>query len=220
MPTNISVAIMAHRKREKYVDELLRSLDHPAEVVWDIDNDRWSTGSRALLAHPPEATYHLVLQDDAIVCKDLVAGLYERLEEEVPSQCPVCLYAGVYRKFIHTMNVEYFRAPFGWMVSPGILWGVGVLIPTCDISLILDYCKDLPEPNYDMRISRYYERVKQCGVWYPIPSLVDHRDGPSLVAGRRGGRRAWKFVGRDASALLKPTTKDARLINLIRSIED
>lgn len=219
MSYRISASIMAHPKRAEFVSDLLADLDAPAQVVWDRGQGRWDTGSRALLTYPQDATHHLVLQDDAIVCRDLVGGLQGMLGT-VPAGCPVCLYAGVYRKFIHTMNVEYMTAPFSWMVTPGILWGVGILIPTSDISDIISFCRDRPEPNYDMKVSRYYEHVKKCGVWYPIPSLVDHRDGPSLIEGRKGGRRAWKFIGKHQSALTSQPTRKVKHLNLLRGIED
>lgn len=218
----ISVAIMAHPARAPFVATLKESLDVPASevrVAWDTKSDRWDTGTRALKSYKKGATHHLVLQDDAIVCQDLVAGL-DRLLEVVPPGCPMCLYTGTYRKFIHTMNVEYMTEPFSWMVTPGILWGVGILVPTSDISDIISFGRDRPEPNYDMRVSRYYELVKKCGVWAPIPTLVDHRDSPSLIPGRTGNRRAWKFLGTSKSALEAPYDLGVRELNLVRGIED
>jgi hypothetical protein len=55
--------------------------------------------------------------------------------------------------------------------------------------------------NYDKRISRWCQSLGLT-VYYPWPSLVDHRESPSLVPGRVGkGRRAHLFVGAEASAL-------------------
>lgn len=201
------------------VAALQESLDRPCQAVWDTRGDRWDTGSRALQSYTPGATHHLVLQDDALVCRDLVAGI-ERLLGAVPDGCPMVLYTGVYRKFIHQMNIQYMQKPFNWLVTPGILWGVGILIPTSDISAIIKFCQDRPEQNYDMRVSRFYELEKRCGVWAPVPSLVDHRDSPSLIPGRKGGRRAWKFVGVGASALEVPLSHDHRKIDLVREITD
>lgn len=216
----LSVGIMAHPKRKPFVDDLLSQLG-PAAVYWDTDNNRWHTGLKALRgeAGHAETTHSLILQDDAILCKDFVEGVL-RVIQMVPEGIPVNLYTGVYRKFIHEMNTAYMQKPFNWLVTPGILWGVGIVLPTFDLLDIISYCEDRPEQNYDMRISRYYENVKQCGVWSPIPSLVDHRDGPSLVAGRRGGRRAWKFIGRNASALDFPHPVVKRELNLRREITD
>ena len=214
-----SVSIMAHPKRAEYVKELCSRLGYPAYVAWDRNNDRHDTGERALATYELAASHHLVLQDDAIPCQDLVAGITSLLPA-LPEGVPVSLYTGVYRKFIHQMNVEYSKEAFNWMVTPGILWGVGILIPTSDIPAILRFCQSRTEPNWDMRISRYYEEVKKCGVWAPIPSLVDHRDGPSMIEGRKGGRRAWKFWGEDKSALAFPVEQKVKRIELVRTAED
>lgn len=219
MTISVSVAVMAHPSRQKMVGGLLDALDRPAQVVWDMHNDRWETGTRALQTYVPNSTHHLVIQDDAVPCRDLVAGV-ERLLPLIPDGCPMVLYTGVYRKFISEMNQAYMQKPFDWLLTPGILWGVGVVVPTSDISDIISYCEGRPEQNYDMRMSRYYENVKKCWVWAPIPSLVDHRDGPSLVAGRKGGRRAWRFIGAEKSALELPLSGRAQHLKLIRSIDD
>jgi hypothetical protein len=84
-----------------------------------------------------------------------------------------------------------------WVTMPGINWGVALIIPTADIPALVAFGDERPEPNYDLRISRYYESLgRDC--WYPVPSLVGHRDAPSLVPGRQGGRHAWRFVGDSA----------------------
>lgn len=215
----VSVTIMAHPKRAQMVASLQESLDRHCHVVWDTKGDRWDTGSRALQSYELGATHHLVLQDDAIACRDLAAGV-ERLLGVVPDGCPMVLYTGTYRKFIHDMNIAYISQPFPWMVTPGILWGVGILVPISDIPDIIRFCKDRPEQNYDMKVSRFYELEKRCGCWAPIPCLVDHRDSPSLIPGRRGGRRAWKFLGVAGSALDIPLSSEHRKMNLVRGIND
>src|SRR5690606_5759806 len=76
----VSVAVMAHPDRAGFVDELCGRLDRDPTVVWDEIGDVWHTGRRAMLAYDPDADYHLVIQDDAVVCRDLVAGVEKALE--------------------------------------------------------------------------------------------------------------------------------------------
>jgi hypothetical protein len=74
---------------------------------------------------------------------------------------------------------------------------------------MVEHCNGLNIPNYDRRMSRFFELQKGISVWYTWPSLVDHADGPSLVKGRVGtdrararhARVAHTFIGEDASAL-------------------
>lgn len=194
----IGVNIMAHPKRAEFVKELLEQLDAPATVTWDCHNNRWETGRRAMLARDMRLTHWLVLQDDAIVCQDLVAGLHKALEY-IPKQSPVCLYAGLtLRNYIERVVTRDTT----WLTMSQIHWGVGILMPTPYIDEMISFGDRLVGvANYDKRISRWVNS-KGLTVYYPWPSLVDHRTSPSLVPGRGfTGRRAIKFLGSQVSAL-------------------
>lgn len=193
---------MAHPRRADFIPELEAALDRPATVVWDDgSNSRWGTGRRALLAYNPAATHHLVLQDDAVIPRDLAAGLEAALGH-APQDVPVCLYVGKVRPY-REMVAEYVgRAQdASWLVMDRLNWGVAVVLPTSIIDELVAYCDTLTIPNYDSRMSKWFE-AKGVPVWYPWPSLVDHRESPSLVPGRgHSGRVAHQFIGADASAL-------------------
>lgn len=197
-----SVAIMAHRKRAAFIPELEAALDRPAPVVWDQQNDRWDTGRRAMLAFDPECDYHLVVQDDAVVCRDLVAGV-ERALPHIAAGSPMALYIGTVRPWPTAIKqlVAATRADTSWITMGQLNWGVAVAVATRHIPTMIEWCdKRADVANYDKRMSRWFEH-QGIRVWYPWPSLVDHRDSPSLVVGRRGGRFAHRFIGVDRSAL-------------------
>lgn len=198
----LSVAVMAHPKREAFVPSLLDSLDAPATVVWDQKQDRWETGRRSMLSFDPDATHHLVVQDDAIVCRDLVSALTTALDH-VPELSPVCLYVGRVRPHARGVSEAARRAKStgaSWLVMTGLCWGVGVVMPTSVIRRMVAECDKLDVANYDSRMSVYFER-RGTPVYYTWPSLVEHRDSPSLVPHRAGKRHAHNFIGADASAL-------------------
>jgi len=196
----LSVAIMAHASREKWVPDLEAQLGN-VKTVWDRMNDRWDTGARALVAYDPNCTHHLVVQDDALLPPDFLEGVKKMLEY-IPYPSPVGLYYGRVRpRETHTrmlvqrakqQNASFIRHGGPW-------WGVGIIIPTANIPEIVKWGDSRPDiPNYDRRISRWYqENDIEC--YYPVPSLIEHRHGdenPSLVPGRTGiNRRAWQFVG-------------------------
>lgn len=194
---------MAHHTREEFVAELLDLLDRPAKVVWDERDDRWDTGRRAMLAFDPAATHHLVIQDDAIPCLDLVAGLEEALVY-VPAGHPVSLYVGRVRPYGRMVDDLVARAvgeEAAWINMEQINWGPGIVVPTSEIPEMIEFVSTRhKDPNYDRRISRWFEHTGRV-CWYPWPSLVEHRDSPSLVDGRGGQRHAHRFLGRDVSAL-------------------
>jgi hypothetical protein len=196
----LSVAIMAHHKREKWVPDLESQL--PGVVtVWDQKNDRWDTGSRSLMAYDPSADYHMVVQDDALLPQDFYEGVKKMLTH-VPPGHPVGLYYGRVRpraQETRSLVAKAHRQKASFIVHNGPWWGVGIVIPTAHIPTLTAWGANNNQiANYDRRISRFYlERQIPC--YYPNPSLIDHRTGsenPSLVPGRTAlNRRAWQFVG-------------------------
>lgn len=201
----MSVTIMAHPSRRRFVDLLFLGLDKEASVIWDRCNDRWETGRRSLLEHDPAADYHMVIQDDAVPCRDLVAGATEAAA--VAGEHPLGLYIGRVRPHRETVTPAVEAAIKNgdrWFRHEGPWWGVAIVIPVAHIEEIVKWGDDRPDvKNYDRRISRWYgEQRIEC--WYTIPSLVDHRpvnENPSLIKGRIGNRQAHHFIGADKSAL-------------------
>jgi hypothetical protein len=200
------MAVMAHPSREKLVEVLSDRLDRDHTVVWDQRNDRWHTGSRAQLAWrtvDPDATHHLVVQDDAVVPRHLGAGI-ERALGYAPEGAALSLYLGRVRPFAGRIERAVAAAdaqelPVSWFVMRELNWGVGVVLPTRFIDRMVHEQARVNVLEYDRRMSRWLVRHR-IPVWYTWPSLVDHRDGPSLVA-HGEGRHAYRFVGEDASAL-------------------
>src|SRR5690606_32431577 len=90
-PLRLSAAIMAHPIRKEQVKELQAMLDRPVPVAWGPNPEpspdpqrRWATRRAAWELHDPTADWHLVIQDDAIVCQDFLAGLEAALTELGP----------------------------------------------------------------------------------------------------------------------------------------
>ena len=199
----LSVAVMAHPKREAFIPSLLERLPPLTTVVWDTDDNRWSTGRASMLAHDPSADYHVVIQDDAIVCRDLIEGLTGALAF-VPQGHPVGLYVGRQRPMrsrIEKVIQATEASGDSWVVYPGPLWGVGLAVPVPAIGDMLAVCDRMGVKNYDTRLYRYFNQ-RNLPCYYTHPSLVEHRESPSLVPGRMApGRVAHRFIGADASAL-------------------
>lgn len=201
----LSAVVMAHPSRREFVEELLPKLDRPVGVVYDYHDNRWETGRRALLAFNPDASHHLVLQDDAIPCRDLIAGT-ERAAEAA-GEHPIALYTGKVRPSQHIIKPRVNRAKakcIPWFEHEGPWWGVGIVVPTADIPELIEWCDGHKVSNYDLRICHFYGRRKKIRCRYTVPSLVDHRpinENPSLVAGRTANRQARWFIGADRSAL-------------------
>jgi hypothetical protein len=196
----LSVAIMAHPKREAWVPDLEKQLPG-VSTVWDRKNDRWDTGTRALLSYDPKSDWHMVVQDDALLPPDFFEGVQKMLTY-VPAYHPVGLYYGRVRpreQDIRSLVAKAHQTNAPFIVHNGPWWGVGIVLPTSQIEDVVRWGNDQSRiPNYDRRIARYYAR-ENIPCYYPQPSLIQHRHGdenPSLVPGRNAlNRRAWTFVG-------------------------
>jgi hypothetical protein len=199
----LSVAVMAHRNRAHLVEGLVEQLGiNDDQVVWDRHDNRWDTGRRAWEAHDPQATHHLVVQDDARVCRDLVPALEQGLDH-VPAEAIVSPYVGTRRPMaakVERAVATARQADAAWIVMRGLNWGVSILAPVPVIPQMLPWCDRQTYPNYDRRIGRYFLEVLRWPTWCTWPSLIDHREVPSLC-GHGGGRIAHDFLGEDISAL-------------------
>ena len=199
----LSVKIMAHPKRAEFIPDLVERLGLQAEdVVWDNDNTRWHTGRRAWQAVDQSADWGMVVQDDALVCRDLIAGLETALDH-LPEVGVVSPYIGTRRPAANKVEQavrDAVNADASWVKMPSLNWGVAIVLPTRIIDGMIRWCNQQRYPQYDRRIGRYAIDVERLNTWCPWPSLVDHRDSDSLV-GHGTGRKAHKFVGQDASAL-------------------
>jgi hypothetical protein len=199
----ISVAVMAHPDRRTMVLDLVGSIDTDVTVVWDEKSNEWDTGRRALLAADRDALYHVVLQDDALVCADLTAGLTHALTR-APRNAMVSLYIGAARPHRSRVSRAIERAAetgCSWVVMPALYWGVGLVFPAALIDEIVRVGDRTPVLEYDRRLSTVARKMRMP-VWYTWPSLCDHLDGPSLLRHDvPHTRHAHRFEGTDWSAL-------------------
>jgi hypothetical protein len=201
--TRLSVKIMAHQKRADFIPHLVEQLGiTDDDVIWDRRNDRWDTGRRAWEAVDQTAEWGCVIQDDALVAKDFIAGMeagLSRLSRDVV----VSPYVGTRRPMAHRVEAAVNTAiqqNASWIKMPSLNWGVAIILPTNIITEMLPWCDRQTYPNYDRRVGRFCIDVKRMPTICTWPSLVDHREVPSLV-GHGGGRTAHKFLGEDVSAL-------------------
>lgn len=199
----ISAVVMAHPTRAQRAERLAGQLG--IGIVWDQHGDVVDTARRALLACEPTATHHLVLQDDAIVCRDLLAGLTKACE--VAGERPVSPYLGtwgtsgrldVVGRIAH--RARQTGAP--WVETTGPRWGVAVAHPVRLLPQVIDHYDQFLSKCDDARLNAAY---KQMGItcWYTMPCLVEHDDSvPSVTKPSYTTRRAafW-FIGSDRSAL-------------------
>ena len=186
----VSAAIMAHPARRDLVDGLLGDLG-PLPVAWDqipptqglTKGDRvWSVAREAWLAYDPAADWHVLIQDDAVVCEDFLAGLEVALDH-VPGDALVSLYFGkganVPPKW-RRLAADADRAGASWVKTTVLMWGVCMAVPTPLVAPMVAWCDLQRGQNDDRRVGRWF-RAQGLLTWYTWPSLADHHLGPSLV---------------------------------------
>jgi len=201
----ISVSIMAHPARSAQVTALQQDLGRRVPVAWDNegpakrDPERlWRTAREAWRLYDPAATWHLLLQDDAIVSPHLLAALPGALAH-VPCPAVVSLYVGTGRPvpgLWHDLAQRADAASAAWLVGPMVMWGVALIVPTYLIPEMLlwgDRQRGIPD---DLRVGRW-ARLRRLEAWHPWPSLVNHPEGASLI-GHGEGRTARRFLDSDA----------------------
>lgn len=203
----LSASVMAHPAREAEVATLLAALDRPVPVAWDDEGspsgnaDRvWRTARRGWQMADQCADWHVLIQDDAVPCADMLAGL-ERALAFVPQDAVVSAYLGTGRNV--PMRWEALAraadtAGVHWVRTLKLMWGVCIALPVPLIGEMIAHADRKPGVPDDMRVAGYAERYGR-EVWYPWPSLVDHLPVPSLTKHRAADRRARRHL--DGSAI-------------------
>lgn len=182
---------MAHPSRSEFFEYLRERLGDVPFAIDDgcglIQNCR-----RAWTMYDPTADYHVVIQDDAIICNDFYNRAVAVLEKA--NGLPV--------SFIHISPVSYkkFKADReknGAIMHLGLSGGVALCLPTKLIPEMLAHYDNNKTPMDDHRVGMY--TISKGLNWYfPIPSLVDHRVGnPSVVHKRTVAVWANEYIDRE-----------------------
>lgn len=202
----LSAAIMAHTSRAREVGEvwadLVHGLDTQVPIAWDMvkpasgNADRiWANARAAWLMAAPDATHHALIQDDAIVCAEFLAGLEAALTH-VPPEAIVSPYLGQASNVPARWEAMAGRATSAgarWIRTDTVMWGVCLVMPTKLIPEMIEWADKRAGIPDDMRVGGYAKRFGR-EVWYPWPSLVDHRtDLASLTKHRARERVARRF---------------------------
>ena len=193
----LSISVMAHPSRKKYFSYLKERLGN---VPFSIDRENiglWPNCRKAWLLHDPKAPFHVVIQDDAIICNDFQV----RAEKVINSASlvmknnsfAISFYHGNNEKFTDDARLGLGR---GYVVRSRPGWGVAICFPTAVIQDLVQKCDTFDEPQDDERITRFLLNRKMK-VYFPLPSLIDHRttdEAHSLVGDPGENRRAFTFI--------------------------
>lgn len=172
---------MAHPKRAMAAKKLERQLSAmpftDVYTIYDDKNDEWDTGSRSIKWGIGKADWHLVIQDDALLTPDFYSNL-EGAILNLPVKGLMSLYVGTVKPYGSRVEEAVKKAARAtWLRHYMLLWGVAIVIPSDQITAMLDY---LDEPKYrdtqyDTRLGMFY-LANRLPIHYTMPSLVNHDD--------------------------------------------
>jgi hypothetical protein len=167
-----SICILHHPKRRQFIPYLLYKLGD-IKIFTDSGQGYFNNCIEAWNSYDRDALWHLIIEDDALICKDFYNELDKILRDENI----------VYNLFYENDKV------FG---------GVAVCIPTKYIDGLLDYSQNGYNRKvfyypFDSLIKKYCE-LNNIKTSFVVPSLVDHRQVDSLLKNKLG-RKAKSFIG-------------------------
>lgn len=193
----LSISVMAHESRAEYFPYLTEKL---GDVPFAIDTDGpehrgvWGNCKKAWSLADMEADYHVVIQDDAVVCEDFKKRAVEFIalfDTEIKDRA----FNFYYGNRLAGLDMGRKGLEKGYTVKDTPTWGVAICLPTKRIKAMLEFGDKLKHIRQDdNRIGRY---LKDAGikVYFPLPSLIDHRtEIKSLVGDPGQGRKALFFI--------------------------
>ncbi len=182
----ISVAIMHHPRRRDLISDLVSSFGslHP-HVVEDPDPDGapspLRTAKRAWLTVNPDATHHLVVQDDAVLCAGFDTLLH-RVVEARPNAA-IALYTNWNSPENSYLVRRAAALDYPWAYLSSREWTptIALLLPAAHARSLAQYLAGIPdEMKDDDELVTRFCTTNRLPVLTPLPHLVDHRALPSL----------------------------------------
>lgn len=221
---DLTLAIMAHPVRKVWAEGVQAALDRPATIVYDPvpvpssdARQRWNTACLTL-DHLAGTDTEWVgwVQDDAVVCGDLVAGL-EKALDLFPTGGLISPYTGTgrpdqlaARRALRTAEIT----KAAWLPLRSLYWGTCVVFPRSHARKVITFGNRnvFRYSPLDYITGVYFRDQVGWRTWYTMPSLTDHRDEDSLVGHDKPGikRVAHTFIGAGASALEVDWTRTPR----------
>lgn len=194
---NLSISVMAHHSRSAFFPYLQERLGVPlSQFSIDTENNLLKNCKSAWRLHDPSADFHVVIQDDAIVCDDFHARAIEfitkhenrRIKENLPEQG--------YNFFLKLNdNGTPLRLSDGYYTSNVTRGGVAICLPVKHIEPMLEEFDRQFSRHDDDRISAYITKNNMRMI-FPVPSLIDHRSELDSLAGNKRSLSAYNYIDR------------------------
>jgi len=194
----MKIVIVAHNSRRNMAQVLADRFN--AHIILDTESHGALTWHKNALQWAADQNERcIVMEDDALPVSDFMqhaAGWLDRFPDDL-----VSFYLGRSRQphWQSRIAVELLQADKekrNYIALEELLHGVCYSIPAVRLSDVLTH---MPEKAADYAIGHAWRILTGSRVIYPVFSLVDHADGPSVERhpdGQkwRGTRRAWRMM--------------------------
>lgn len=189
-----STAIMAHISRKDSVDKLLKHLPNAKVSMDDGSIGLLANRIKSLELADGVSEWHLIIQDDAILSKDLDKHINQMVKAFNYDVYSLYLQTNWHRKRYKDKPAIVATNPY--MYTGNLRYGVAILIKQKHIKALVKYLKTLPITiqSEDLAIGQWLID-NSITVGYPMPSLVDHQELDSLVGNSKASwRKAVSFI--------------------------
>lgn len=191
---------MAHPTRQKFFGHLREKLGvSDKDFSIDVNSEGvWFNCKRSWLMYDLKADWHIVVQDDAIVCdnfRNIAQKAIESAVEKYGKNVALSFYWGNRQQYKEKARQGLKQGH----VTSQLHWGIAVCLPTRLIKEMIKFCDKMEMRQDDARIKRFLnsQRIK---VYYPLPSLIDHRTGEDSLVGDPGRfRKALYFIDENSN---------------------
>lgn len=190
----VSAAVMSNGRVDGALPHILERLAPLRPTVVSNRGNPWRTARAAWAAIAPDATHHLVVQDDVRIAAHLPETL-RRLATRYPDTGFAC-YAQwdtncAYRVRMAALGGDRVveASARDWVPSQGLL------LPRRACEDVAGLADDLDSDDDEVLAARLYESGHRCRIAITVPNLIEHDDDPMLgFNSAHGLRRAAAYV--------------------------
>ncbi|MBP1999934.1 GR25 family glycosyltransferase involved in LPS biosynthesis [Paenibacillus shirakamiensis] len=209
---NISISIMTHPMRRRLAKEVAEQLSHETVDII-IDPDPWSgpatlrTSIKAWASIKPDATHHIVLQDDVLLVDQFMDHVRDAVS--MSPHTPVAFHTDWMSRNGMVVRLGTWSGARMIDAVPEYTPCLALVMPRHQIEGFLSFVKDWPDPlEADDDVMRKYFAAYQIQLKLTLPNLVEHLRYKSLVGNDSQGKRSSScFVSTlEPQYFLKPST--------------
>ncbi|GAA0936819.1 hypothetical protein [Nonomuraea longicatena] len=197
----ISLAVMYHPSRIAHARALAaQCAPLRPELVADPDPtgvpSPLRTAKAAWAAVRPDATHHLVLQDDAVLARDFLTHLEAVVARRPTHGLALYVNRGSLRNGYLVRRAAASGARWSRLSSAEYTPTLGFVLPAQDARELASYLRTVPDEfRDDDEVVTLFCRERGLPVAATVPSLIEHGDLPSVAGnGNHGARHAAVFA--------------------------